>query len=530
MMGTATIDLILGKLDKVQRSGNGWVACCPAHEDRNPSLSVAHRDGRILLNCQTGCATEDVARALGVCMTDLFDEPLDSTAAPTIASTYDYTDAEGKLLYQVARMIPKNFKQRRPDGEGGWIWNMEGQERVLYRLPKVKSAIAAGVPVFVVEGEKDVHTLEAWGLTATTNPGGATKWLPSYSEDLRGARVIVLPDNDDRGKQHAALVAESLLGVAGKCITIELPGLDNKGDVTDWARSGKTKEDLVKAIKDRPGRIQSVVDGLEWVKDHTRRDNPLPKGIAYPWMKVNQMTNGMHPGWLCILAGYTSHGKTAAAIEVAVEACKDSYKVLFVSLEMPIESISVRVAQRFGLNSFHFYQGRSNDEDRDAVDRACKSEKLKNLMVVADARTVQSIGDAIAEANPDLVIVDYLGKMEMPGSDIRVAIGKNTQGLSDLAKSAKVPILCLAQLRRNVASEAGSVPTEQDLKESSNIEQEADQVIFVWRERDKQTKIAKEQGLFIVAKSRMGMIGTEGFHFDGKRQMFYPIAQQMEGR
>jgi hypothetical protein len=103
--GIDTIDFILGRLEKVKKSGSGYVACCPAHEDRNPSLSITHKDGLVLLNCQANCATEDVVAALGLKMSDLFDEPLTSDK-PEVLETYDYTDAQGAILYQVLRMVP----------------------------------------------------------------------------------------------------------------------------------------------------------------------------------------------------------------------------------------------------------------------------------------------------------------------------------------------------------------------------------------------------------------------------------------
>jgi putative DNA primase/helicase len=103
-------------------------------------------------------------------------------------ATYPYVDENGELLFEAVRFEPKDFQQRRPDGAGGWICNLKGTTRVLYRLPKVREAIAAGEPVFVVEGEKDVHALEHAGLVATCNPMGAGKWRPEHSEALRGPR------------------------------------------------------------------------------------------------------------------------------------------------------------------------------------------------------------------------------------------------------------------------------------------------------------------------------------------------------
>src|SRR5262245_61385785 len=93
----------------------------------------------------------------------------------TINATYEYNDVDGQLLFQVVRYQPKDFKQRRPDGQGAWIWNLDGGHPVLYRLPELSTADPSK-PVLIPEGEKDVETLRALGLVGTTNPGGAGKW------------------------------------------------------------------------------------------------------------------------------------------------------------------------------------------------------------------------------------------------------------------------------------------------------------------------------------------------------------------
>jgi putative DNA primase/helicase len=104
-----------------------------------------------------------------------------------IVATYDYPDANGTLLFQTVRYDPKDFRQRHPDGRGGWIWNLQGIELVLYNLPALHKAVATGQTIFLPEGEKDVNTLCGLGLAATCSPMGAGKWRESYSEALRGA-------------------------------------------------------------------------------------------------------------------------------------------------------------------------------------------------------------------------------------------------------------------------------------------------------------------------------------------------------
>jgi hypothetical protein len=165
-------------------------------------------------------------------------------------AAYDYTDEQGQLLFQVVRYHPKAFRQRRPNGKGGWIWNLQGVRRVLYRLPELLGADPTR-PVFVVEGEKDSNALAALGLVTTTNPGGASKgkWRPEYNEPLHGRHVVILPDNDKVGHKHADQVAQSLHGIAESVLVVNLPGLPDKGDVSDWLQTpGHDKEALLKLV------------------------------------------------------------------------------------------------------------------------------------------------------------------------------------------------------------------------------------------------------------------------------------------
>jgi len=163
-----------------------------------------------------------------------------------IVKTYDYLDESGTLLFQAVRYEPKEFRQRRPDGEGGWVWNLQGVRRVLYRLEELLRADPANW-VFIVEGEKDVDRLYEEGLVATTCAMGAVKWQDNYSEFLNDRnQIAIIPDNDESGRRHAKEVAESLAGVQVKARIVELPGVQDKGDVSDWLDAGGSKEELIK--------------------------------------------------------------------------------------------------------------------------------------------------------------------------------------------------------------------------------------------------------------------------------------------
>ena len=168
-----------------------------------------------------------------------------------IVETYDYRSAEGNAVFQLVRYDPKDFRQRRPDRAGGYVWNLKGIERVLYRLPELLAADPSEA-IFVSEGEKDADRLAALGLTATTNPEGAGKWRDEYTATLVGRHVAILPDNDKEGRKHAEKVARSLYGRAASVRVVALPGLPEKGDVSDWLNAGNTVEELLRIAEAMP--------------------------------------------------------------------------------------------------------------------------------------------------------------------------------------------------------------------------------------------------------------------------------------
>src|SRR5262249_32735406 len=160
-----------------------------------------------------------------------------------IIATYDYTDEAGALLYQVQRIEPKDFRNRRPDGAGGWIWKLDDAASFI-GFPNLSRLWRASGRSLFVEGEKDVDALWSIGVPATCNPHGAGKWRYEYAEHFRGATVYVIPDNDNPGRDHAEEVISSLAKVAAKVRRLDLPASPDKGDVSDWLKAGGTAEQL----------------------------------------------------------------------------------------------------------------------------------------------------------------------------------------------------------------------------------------------------------------------------------------------
>jgi hypothetical protein len=180
----------------------------------------------------TGGGILDLCRLAKLDLTGRLGNGHDTDASPWI--TYDYVDEKNALLFQVVRKPDHSFRQRRPNGNGDWIWNVKDTRRVLYRLPQV---LASTGPVFVCEGEKDADNLAALGVVTTSNPMGANKWRPEYSDSLKGRSVIIVPDHDEPGREHAAKVSAMLTGIASSVRTLWLPGLsgrDDDKDVSDW--------------------------------------------------------------------------------------------------------------------------------------------------------------------------------------------------------------------------------------------------------------------------------------------------------
>lgn len=163
-----------------------------------------------------------------------------------IVAEYSYESADGDMLFQVVRMSPKDFRQRRPSNQkpGEWDWSVKGVPQVPYRLPELIEAIANDRTIFIVEGEKDVDRLSKLGVVATCNAGGAGKWAPSITAYFAGATVVILADNDDPGRAHADKVFSAISGTAASVKILDLPGLPHKGDVSDWLDAGGTVEKL----------------------------------------------------------------------------------------------------------------------------------------------------------------------------------------------------------------------------------------------------------------------------------------------
>jgi hypothetical protein len=299
--------------------GRWWDGRCPAHDDRSASFSWADGERALIGKCHAGCTIQMIASALGIDMRQLSyangQAPAPNIVARRMVATYDYVDPAGRVLYQVCRFEPKDFRVRRPDGNGGFVWSLNGVRVVPYRLDEIAEARR----VYIVEGERDADTLAEQGLIATCNHGGAGKWRDDHTAALVAAgvpEVVVLRDNDEAGLAHAAEVARSCSAAGLRVKRLELDGIPLKGDVTDWIAAGHNGKEL-DALADATTTattplVLPALDGPVLVQLSTIE----PEAVEWSW------PGRVARGKLTLGIGEPGDGKSHVTIDVAARTTR----------------------------------------------------------------------------------------------------------------------------------------------------------------------------------------------------------------
>lgn len=267
-------------IPSIKPGSNGSAqALCPFHRDKTPSMSIQKSTG--LFHCHA-CGAEgspfdfyalknglDARRDFnqviaGIAETFNITEtgPAKTKTTSKVVARYDYQDENGKVIYQKERMEPKDFRQRRPDGKGGWISGLGGTEKTLYHLPDILNA----TEIFVAEGEKDTDNVRALGFAATTS-GGTNTWQKRFADLLIGKRVVLLPHNDEPGRKFMKDIGGSLQGKAASIKWLELPDLREKGDISDFIATFQDKDTAAE-------RLSVMVEGAPEYKEQP--DPPQP--------------------------------------------------------------------------------------------------------------------------------------------------------------------------------------------------------------------------------------------------------------
>jgi KaiC/GvpD/RAD55 family RecA-like ATPase len=472
------------RIPKLKQRGREWRSPCPVHNGKDDNFSVNPETGQAHCHsvCGKGWDIIGLEQALTGCdfqhAKEQVFEIVGKTEVPvrqkrgTMVCAYNYHDKDGKLLYQVVRYAnPKSFSQRRPDGHGDWNWGLGNVAVVPYRLP----ALLASPYTWITEGEKDTDALVARGQTATCNSGGAGNFKAELVPHFAGKKVFILPDNDEPGRKHARKVAEMLYGTAKEIRIFELPGLSEKGDVSDFLEAGGTVDQIralyrtshpytpESAPHEEDSHVRSLREEVELAGGMNGFwDMSSNYGIATPFANLTKaLGGGMRPGEVYAIAGRTGSGKTSLGLQFAITAISLSLGVLIYSMEMTWRTVFQRVCSieaRVDLNEFQYMQERHEESSDERLALARATSKFWDAPIWVSTKAKITPRYLVRESQRlkaklpklDLIIVDH---MQLMGSDEKgngeyekfTAISR---ALKQSAKELNLPVLVMSQVKR----------------------------------------------------------------------------------
>ncbi len=337
---------------------------------------------------------------------------------------YDYCDKSGTLLFQVVRSEPKDFRQRRPDGQGGWTWNLKDTRMVLYRL----SEVLLTESVLLLEGEKDVETAYRLGLpegwAATCNPMGAGKWRAEYSEILHDKYVVILPDADEAGRRHMETVQLALRGFARSVSQVTLP--DGAKDLSEWASSGRTATDLHHLLETAtPYRGNGNAA-------NTLVLTPLRDLLNEPEERTDWLVENRLPsGGLSLLCGKPKAGKTTLARNLALSVSRGIPWLGFLTVRGKVFYLALEEKRSEVRKHFAAMGAGASDE----VHVFCAPSPVDGLV---------QLRQASERDKPALVIVDPLLKMiRVKDANDYAAVTGALEPLLTLARQTGAPVLAV---------------------------------------------------------------------------------------
>lgn len=474
-------------------------------------------DDSVLFKCHAGCAQDAVIAALtekglwGVSEKRIqtSDTGLPLYADSKVVATYDYRDREGNVVFRVTRYLPKDFRQSRPDGKGGWIKNLDGVTRVLYRLPEVIAAVERKETVFIVEGEKDADNLSAIGLCATTSSGGAGKWDDRYATDLVGANVVLAGDRDDAGRAHIKDVAQSLSIAARSVRILDLPGTSK--DISDWLAAGGSKLALESMVDDLPEWESS--EKVIWTPRDLARDfrevtNKRQAGdkefIGFPvGFKSLDKDLVYSPGDMWLIAAATGVGKSTLLQELERRA---TVPTIFFSVEMSRQQLMDRtIAANAGIDSWKVRRGQLDAGELASVMAEVDDyERREDHLLVENAGLTTAALESILRIarvrfGVRIAFLDYIQRLADKGDSEYARVTAISNAVARIARQTGVCIVAAAQVNRDAKD--GQPPRSRDLRDSGYLEQDAAVILAIGRAED------STDFKIIVRKSRSGVQG-----------------------
>ncbi len=283
-------------------------------------------------------------------------------------------------------------------------------------------------------------------------------------------------------------------------------------------------------LKEGYAVVQSVVDQLQALQ---AREIGALLGLDTSFEELNNKTQGLQNGDLIVLAARPAMGKTSFAINLAQSVLQQQLPVVVFSMEMSAEAIMMRLLSAWGsINQGNLRSGQMTPDEWARFNNGVTH--MMNTKLYIDDRNnlppseVRSVCRKIAKDNPEtglgLIVVDYLQLMRVPGMENNrvLEIGEISRSLKALAREMNCPVIALSQLSRGPEQRPNKRPMASDLRESGSIEQDADLILFIYRDEVYNKERADNKGLaeIIIGKNRNGPIGTVVLAFEGQFTRF----------
>jgi hypothetical protein len=501
-----------------KKSGTNTMYVCPFHPDKTPSLSVNHEsnlwkcfgcgkqgDVVTMLAELAGLDVKDYLRQVGKeiapesSQTIPIKVALGTQVKPRLVATYSYQDANGREVYQSLRYEPgdngkpKKFSQRRVNPDGSFEANMKGVERVLYRYPKIR----ASQLVWVVEGEKDVESLENLGIVATCNVGGAQAWLASYADYLAGKDLVLCGDNDKPGQDLMDQIQASCVPVAKTIRRIKVPEFAK--DITEYLASMTPDEDACAILQAMVDKTEPLYRGeslplltmeeleREYISFIQRsKDVCLDLGAWLPSLSGFKLT----PGEMFVIMAETGVGKTALLQNIYFS--NSQLPTVFFELELAKDKMFRRTIQTAAGVSKHFIESRYMTGSQVAWRESKNTDNL--IVCVESSLSVSRIESIIRRSElktgkrPAVVLIDYIQLAQGSEKDRYARFSDIAENCKRLAKECEIVLGIASQVGRKEGRKFGELSIS-DAKESGSIENSCGLLLGASRNPDKKSEM-----------------------------------------
>ncbi|WGC20666.1 SPI-7-type island replicative DNA helicase [Enterobacter ludwigii] len=401
--------------------------------------------------------------------------------------------------------------------------------RVIFH--EMSRLVASGRPIDLITL---AESIESRGKDALEQLGGFA-YLAELSKNTPSAANIVaycdIVAKYSQGRQLAAIGTEITE-------TVMAPGVDI-GVVMETAEQKITRL----AERAEPQQAVTLLDGMEKLLVELERRCSVPDGItgtSTGFEDLDAMTSGLQPGDLVLIAARPSMGKTAFLLSLLLNALMKHSDAVgqFYSLEQPTDQILMRMFASLGsVDLTHLKSGLMDDEDWARVSDACAimSGELIDRLIIDDTGSltpamlrVRARRNARRYGHPSIIGLDYLQLMRCPDQENRTQeIAEISRSLKALAKEMKCPVVALSQLNRQLESRADKRPNNGDLRDSGALEQDADVIVFIYRD-EVYHENTDDKGIaeIIISKQRQGPTGTIRLQYEGRYTRFSDFSGQ----